>query len=172
MPANVCYHIDFFTGSYRSDSFSDYPKLQTSPPALIDEADLLFDFITAVQDGDILCGKNKPSWTNTYGEEMLHLVGYKAYELWHYHVGPYTPSTSANINRKIREMNLEGLTSAAAVHYKWYNRFNKNKIVIIAFSPIHRPFPKMLDKPNHLNSRGGLIFNKQIVEHSDNKLQD
>lgn len=103
---------------------------------------------------------------------MLHLVGYKAYELWHYHVGPYTPSTSANINKKIREMNLEGLTSAAAVHYRWYNRFNKKKIVIIAFSPIHRPFPKMLDKPNHLNSRGGLIFNKQIVDHSDNKLPD
>ncbi|HHA1671507.1 TPA: hypothetical protein ACOEF8_003529 [Enterobacter roggenkampii] len=172
MPANVCYHIEFYNGIYRSDSFSDYSRLQTSPPYLIDETDLLFDFITAVQDGDILCGKNKPSWTNRNGEEMLHLLGYKASGLWHYHVGPYASSSPAYLSKKIREINLDGLTSAAAVHYRWYNRQNMNKIIILAFSPIHQPFPGLLDKPNHLKSRSGLILNNQMINHSTNKLPE
>ncbi|EAO2083273.1 hypothetical protein E2A72_17060 [Salmonella enterica] len=162
MPAQVAFHRDFYYGKHRSTYFCDFPMLNADPLNPNNEALFFSTFVADVKNGNLLDGKNKDSYSDSFGKELPLLIGYKASKLWHCHVGPFDYSTSY-LQKKIRELNLGGLTSAAIVHYKWYDPSTKTKLIIISFSPIHTPFPGTDMKPNHLLSRGGLLFSHQII---------
>lgn len=156
MPAEVFFHVDFFNSDSRSKYFADLLSLTDEEEAL------LFNFAILVKLGQRLEGKNKNSWTNEHGVDVksVSLKYYKTNDLWHYHTGPYKDKPF--YYGTIRNINLQGKTSDAVVHYKWYDKA-KTKLIILAFSPTHRPFPKPGDKPNPLNNRSGLLFTKNIV---------
>ena len=113
MPAIVYYHPDFISGNYRGEKFCLTSNC---------EAGLLTLFVLDVEDGKLLRGKNKPSWTDTNGDEISILIGYKAGGHWHYHIGPYDPN-STSTQAKIRDLNISGATSAAVIHYRWYDLY-------------------------------------------------
>ena len=166
MPAIVYYHPDFISGNYRGEKFCDF-SLLTNDLTSNCEAGLLTLFVLDVEDGKLLRGKNKPSWTDTNGDEISILIGYKAGGHWHYHIGPYDPN-STSTQAKIRDLNISGATSAAVIHYRWYDPTTKKKLIILSFGPKHRKFPKSRELPNHLTSRGGLIsFGKLIKAITD-----
>ena len=48
------------------------------------------------------------------------------------------------------KMNLDGETSGPVIHYQ---KISDEHIVIIAFSPQHKPFPREWDKPNPIIDR-------------------
>ncbi|HGM7061160.1 TPA: hypothetical protein ACKP7K_004689 [Serratia marcescens] len=158
MPAIVYFHKSFHEGSVRTKYFSDYLSLKD------DEKFLLFHFITHVKLGNLLPGKNKTSWTNTKGEEILSssVIGYKSCKLWHYHVGPHSNNNTLH-KKGIRDINLEGETSGAVVHYKWYDPSSKEKLIIIAFSPLHDPFPKPRDRNNIIPNRSGAVKLEDLI---------
>lgn len=157
MPANVYYHKSFYEGSSRTEFFSDYLSLYSN------EKQLLFHFITLVKLGNLLPGKNKTSWTNTVGEEILSssVIGYKSCKLWHYHLGPH--SNNSLYKKGIREINLKGETSAAIVHYKWYDPSTMKKLIIIAYSPSHDPFPQPRDQGNTITGRSGFVKSDDLI---------
>ncbi|WP_148709212.1 hypothetical protein [Pantoea agglomerans] len=157
MPAEVFFHNKFKGSTARTTFFSDYLALLPS------EDNLLSDFIIKVKLGMDLEGRNKSSWTDTNDAEMksLKLTSYKLCKLWHYHAGPFTGLGSFT-SKNVRMTNLSGQTSAAVVHYKWYDSA-QTKLVIIAFSPVHKPFPGANDVGNPLSLRSGLLLSNDLI---------
>ncbi|MEZ8013703.1 hypothetical protein AB4307_03210 [Vibrio sp. 10N.261.52.C2] len=160
MPAKVFYHVDFYNGDWRCDKFSDFGKLTTG------EALRLAEFVTTVEDGDVLPGKNKESWLRDDGTEISERIGYRTNKLWHYHAGPYSQAIDPIRSDLIRNRNVDGHRSGPVVHYKWLDPSVKSELLILAFSPQHTPFPVPRNNPNHLDQRGGILLNKasKIVE--------
>lgn len=158
MPAEVFYHKDFRSSSEKSIYFTDFLSLNTQ------QLDLLGDFIVAVKFGDALKGKNKPSWTDTNNVNIssLALTYYKSCNLWHYHIGPFATHI-VKTESKIRILNILGQTSSAIVHYKWYDPSTKKKLLIIAFSSVHNPFPDPKDINNPLSKRSGFIKSDDMI---------
>lgn len=156
MPAQVYYHKSFFKSRSKCEHFKDYLALE---PA---ELNLLVDFVSDVKHGVALDGRNKPSWLDKNQKEILSVKFryYKTCKLWHYHLGPFS-TTPPKVKTKIRVMNIDGKTSSAIIHYKWYNEDMK-ELIIIAFSPIHDPFPEPDYINNPLKSRSGLLKKDQI----------
>ncbi|WP_223878565.1 hypothetical protein [Pectobacterium versatile] len=140
----------------------------TNDPTPNCEAALLSLFVLDVEDGKLLRGKNKPSWTDTNGNEISILIGYKSGGHWHYHIGPYNPNSTPT-QAKIRDLNMAGATSAAIIHYRWFDPTAKKKLIILSFGPTHRRFPKTRQSPNHLISRGGLICFNKLIKSTTNK---
>jgi len=159
MSAEVFFHMDFYDGEHRDVKFSDYPLLTPV------EAASLYSFVLSVQDGEMLIGRNKPSWENAYGDLIKNRVGYKQNSLWHYHAGPY--SISLGSENGVRNKNIDGKTSGPIIHYKWLDPSYKKKLMIIAFSPEHLNFPKPREKPNHLDDRGGFAKSELIISSKD-----
>lgn len=161
MPAIVYFHPDFISGSYRGEKFCDFSRLINNNTSDC-EAALLSLFVIDVEDGKLLRGKNKPSWTDSDGLEISILIGYKSGGHWHYHIGPHDPNSTAD-QCKIRDLNLNGETSAAVIHYRWYDPTTKGKLIILSFGPKHVKFPRNRELPNHLVSRGGLISIVKLI---------
>ena len=160
MPAKVYFHGDFYNGSWRCGKFSDLSKLS------VEEAELLYEFAMAVEDGEPVSGKNKESWILDDGSSIPNRAGYKSSLLWHYHLGPYSEKLDPLCCTGVRDRNVNGRRSGPIVHYKWLDPSFKKEMLIIAFSPDHVPFPSPQIKNNHLNLRSGYILdrNNKIVE--------
>lgn len=158
MPALVHYHKLFYEGKKRTNFFSDFTEL------LPHELEVLFSFIAKVKSGQPIEGKNKTSWTDENGQEInsVTFTSYKTCKLWHCHVGPFT-AVPYKAQENIRVLNLKGKTSSAIVHYKWYD-VERTKLIIIAFSPKHKPYPKPDHEDNPLPQRGGLILSNNLVD--------
>ena len=160
MPADIYFHKQFKFGNIKTEFFTDYLNLSEN------EFDLLLDFIEMVQEGDSISGRNIMTGQDIHG--AIISVAYNNCALWHYHVGPYNdPEKFSNCvvaPKKIRDLYWVGKTSKAVVHYKWYDPSTKKKLVILAFSPKHNPFPDPKDKSNPLPKRGGGLFRNEDIE--------
>ncbi|MDH2998764.1 hypothetical protein A1D22_11330 [Pasteurellaceae bacterium LFhippo2] len=130
---------DFVEGTLNSESFRDIRSMSDA------ELKVIYEFMQLTQGGEIQ-GKNKPSWKSDDNNTLPNTQLYKENKLWHYHCGPYktiqvyTVAVPMNIN-------IKGKTSAQAIHYQ---KLSDDHIFIIAFSPIHQPFPKATSLLNPL----------------------
>lgn len=132
---------DFKLGKTNNRKFIDLPFLN---PAQIE---LLLNFVEDVANNKALVGKNKPSWLSDNLNQIPDTEAYREYHFWHYHCGEFDPNAKIRSLTYQLKLNLDGLTSAAVIHYR---KLTENKIVVVGFSPIHIPFPKENDPENPL----------------------
>ena len=162
MPVIVHLHTSFVSGRLNNDAFKDMPHLDSG------EMGLLVDFITKCQPGDSLPGRNKRSWVNGSGASISGGDGYRAANVWHYHAGPHI-DTGRHGTKNIRHENLGPMTSPAVIHYTWRGVMQK-ELVVLGFSPCHKPFPAYSDKKNAVRNRsrlGGIYDDSLLMDASE-----
>lgn len=162
MPVIVHLHTSFVYGRLDNDSFKDMPHLNSN------ELGSLIDFITKCLNGDPLPGRNKRSWINGSGMVIPGCDGYRAANVWHYHAGPHI-DTGRHGTKNIRHENLGPMTSPAVIHYTWRGMMHK-ELVVLGFSPCHKPFPAYSDKKNAVRNRsriGGLYSEDVLIDASE-----
>lgn len=142
MPITVELSKDFKDGTLDSDSFRDIKAMSDS------ELKTIYEFMQLSQSTKIE-GKNKPSWKADDKSELPNTQLYKENKLWHYHCGPYNNMEIYTVAIPM-DMNIKGKTSAAAIHYQ---KLSSEHIFVIAYSPIHKPFPKATSLLNPLLMR-------------------
>ena len=130
---NVFLDPSFINGQNNGEYFVDLPFLDNNQ--LVDIA----KFIKKVESGEALAGKNKESWLLDDLSEAKDSALYKDLCYWHYHVGPYSSQQSITSMTHGLGRNLNGLTSAAVIHYQ--KKIETKEVVIVGFSPKHIPFP-------------------------------
>lgn len=133
---------DYFrNGQTCNQKFIDMPFMSNA------QKELLFAFMKAVKADDALMGKNKPSWLDDHLDEIPNTENYQANRFWHYHCGEFPPEAKIRSLTYQLKLNLDGLTSAAIIHYR---KVSPDEITIVGFSPIHTPFPYEDDPDNPL----------------------
>ncbi|MFZ7173999.1 hypothetical protein ACLSYX_04095 [[Pasteurella] aerogenes] len=133
----------FQKGSLNTLFFKDIPFMTD------DELRLLFDFMQQVSSKKRLRGKNKPSWQDDNLDIIPGTDKYQQNNIWHYHCGPYADTAILNLMGELK-LNLNGETSGPVIHYQ---KVTDNHILILAFSPLHEPFPREQDSSNPLIER-------------------
>lgn len=131
----------FKFGTVNNPKFIDMPFLNEL------QRKLLIDFVEAVSNDKALMGKNKPSWLDDNLDEIPHTENYQSNRFWHYHCGEFHPNAKIRSLTYQLKLNLDGLTSAAIIHYR---KISPNEITIVGFSPVHIPFPYEDDPDNPL----------------------
>ncbi|OOF40845.1 hypothetical protein BKK47_02765 [Rodentibacter mrazii] len=131
----------FRSGTANNRQFVDMPFLSKA------QKNLIFVFARDVMLDKALVGKNKPSWLDDNLDEIPNTENYQANHFWHYHCGEFDPGAKVRRLTYQLQLNLEGLTSAAVLHYR---KVSQEEITIVGFSPIHIPFPKEDDPDNPL----------------------
>lgn len=132
---------DFKFGQTNNAKFVDVPFLNPT------QRKLLLDFLEAVSNDQALMGKNKPSWLDDNLDEIPNTENYQANRFWHYHCGEFDPNAKIRALTYQLKLNLDGLTSAAILHYR---KVSNEEVTIVGFSPIHIPFPYEDDPDNPL----------------------
>ena len=141
-PFKVTLDPDFVTGTTDNKFFVDHQHLSPEQKAA------LSSFMKKVEEGSPLPGKNKESWLDNDLNVIPGTEAYRDAEYWHYHCGP-TTSNSKNFSMTFDlRRNLDGVRSAEVIHYKKYE--DEAEVVILAFSPQHKPFPSSKDPLNPL----------------------
>jgi len=130
----------FEDGSLDTRNFKDLSYLTDK------ELVYLATFMEKVKDGVGLLGKNKPSWLSDEQEELPNTSSYKDGNYWHYHCGDFGTSKVKSITYNLA-LNIDGLTSPEVLHYI---KEDDNSIVIVGYSPKHKPFPAS-DHPRYPN---------------------
>lgn len=134
----------FIKGNSNTEYFKDIPFMNDN------ELKTLYDFMRNIEQGMPLRGKNKPSWLDDNSlEDLPNTEIYKQNNCWHYHCGPYAKSKKFYAVRQLK-LNINGETSSAVIHYQ---KITDTHIFIIAYSPIHIPFPNVFMRPNPLIDR-------------------
>ena len=123
----------FQSGLNNGEYFVDLPFLTDEQLASVAH------FISRVEEGAPLPGKNKESWLLDDLSDAKHSGTYKDLDYWHYHSGPYLSQHSGYSLTHGLNRNLHGLTSAAVIHYQ--KKVETREVVIVGFSPKHIPFP-------------------------------
>lgn len=162
MPVTVHLHVSFVNGRLNSDVFKDMPHLNAA------EMGLLVDFITKCLHGDSLPGRNKRSWVNDTGGVIPASLGYQQSNVWHYHAGPHVAHGQPKTHN-IRDENLGPLTSPAVIHYTWRGK-RQQELIVLGFSPSHRPFPPYTDKKNAVRNRArssGVYDDVVLIDGAD-----
>lgn len=111
------------------------------------QRELLFAFIRDVRADKGIMGKNKPSWLDDNLDEIPNTENYQANRFWHYHCGEFDPNVKIRALTYQLKLNLDGLTSAAILHYR---KVSNEEVTVVGFSPIHIPFPYEDDPDNPL----------------------
>ncbi|WP_418103938.1 hypothetical protein [Vibrio harveyi] len=156
MPASVFFLNDFYNGQHRCKKFSDFGKMTPQ------EVTHLYNFIDRVKGGRKIYTKNKESWLRDDGTVIKKRQGYKGCKLWHAHSRRIPNNPARRRGKQVRLRNTKGYTSAAVVHYKWLDPAIQKKLLIIAFSPSHNPFPVPRTQGNILDNRSGIVRNISI----------
>ncbi|MDH2927894.1 hypothetical protein [Lonepinella koalarum] len=133
----------FENGLMNTLEFRDFPYFDDV------QVDMLADFIASVRADNLLVGKNKTSWQDNQGNIIPETVLYQQHNAWHYHSGEYAESEPECYTYNL-EWNIKGLKSSAVIHYQ---KITAQEILLLAYSPKHIPFPKMLDPNNPLSTR-------------------
>lgn len=141
MSINILISDEFKFGQTNNRKFIDLPFLNQS------QLGLVIRFLQEVSNDKALLGKNKPSWLNDQLDDILSSENYKANNFWHYHCGEFDPHAKVRRLTYHLQLNLEGLTSAAIIHYQ---KITDDEIILVGFSPIHIPFPLENDPDNPL----------------------
>lgn len=141
MAIDVLISDEFKLGKTNNTKFVDFPFLNEV------QFELLLDFVEYVSNGKALLGKNKPSWLDDNLDIIPDTESYQAFNFWHYHCGEFDPNVPIRALTYQLKLNLDGLTSAAVIHYR---KLSETEIVIVGYSPIHVPFPKEDDPENPL----------------------
>lgn len=114
--------------------FYDYPALTTDQQSAVEE------FMIAVAQGNMLRGKNKPSYLNNNLSDAKYCQTYKDLECWHYHCGPtYNKSHYLHKFTYDLKLNLYGDTSDEVIHYRKITDevSGEVSILILGFAPLH-----------------------------------
>lgn len=155
MPVTVHLHASFVNGKLDSELFRDMPHMA------LHEMQLLVSFLTNCIQGRSLPGRNKRSWVDGNGVALPYNEGYKVNNVWHYHAGPHNP-LGKNRTSNIRIENLGPETSDAVIHYTWRGRLQR-ELIVLGFSPRHKPFPKYDSKRNAVRNRVRLEYPDDIL---------
>ncbi|OSI23164.1 hypothetical protein [Neisseria dumasiana] len=131
-------------GQWNSQFFKDAQFLDRQ------ESEALIDFIEKVTRDVELVGKNKPSWQDDFGKDLLGATRYQILNCWHYHSGPRYRRMKFPVNTKKLAFNPNGDTSPEVIHYQ---KIDENTIFVQAFSPQHEPFPTANYSPNPILDR-------------------
>jgi hypothetical protein len=148
-PIKVLFHQDFVTGSSQSAEFVDLGYMKTLDHGILRE------WFKKVFKQKKLEGLNKPSWIGRTGLEISSAEPYKLKNLWHYHCGVYAdqPGDPVAWTNSSLDVNLLGKTSAAVYHYAK----TEGVIIVLAYSPNHKPFPGTDDPNNILVNRSNSL---------------
>lgn len=129
MTIEVHIHSSFFYGELNDSEWLDLPFLSDN------QLESLATFIERVSKGDLLRGRNKPSYECGQYQDF-----WAEYEAWHYHSGPTMTYENGRQLTSSLSHNENGDTSEEVIHYRKIN--SGNAIVIFGYSPKHVPFPR------------------------------
>ncbi|WP_439242477.1 hypothetical protein [Lonepinella sp. BR2474] len=133
----------FESGDANTSEFQDFPYFDDI------QVEMLADFIESVRLDAPLVGKNKTSWQDNQGKIIPETELYQQYNAWHYHSGEYSESEPECYTYNL-EWNVKGLKSSAVIHYQ---KITEQEIILLAYSPKHIPFPKIINSTNPLSTR-------------------